>query len=168
LGALGKDVTLTGRVPLWLALIPFLQERPWTGYGLGGFWLGWEGPSAYVWSQVGWDPSHGHNGYLDLWLDLGLIGLSLGLWLLLSLLSWGIRRYLREGFSGTNLFWVGLGVFLAVYNFAESNFLRANNLYWILLSWGYVSPRVKAMGKAGRDAGGGERSPFPPEGRSLS
>jgi len=147
LESLGRDVTLTGRVPLWLTLIPFIQERPWTGYGLGGFWLGWKGPSAYVWSQVGWNPPHGHNGYLDLWLDLGLVGFLLGLWILLSLLLQGVRQYLREGFSGMTLFLAGLGVFLAVYNLTESNFLRANNFYWLLLTWGYVSPKVAAMRK---------------------
>lgn len=137
LEALGKDTTLTGRIPLWLTLIPFIQERTWTGYGFGGFWLGWQGPSAYVWSLVGWDPPHAHNGYLDLWLDLGLVGFLLGLWLLLRLVLLGVHYYLANGFSPRTLFHVGLATFLIVYNFAESNFLRANNLYWLLLAWGY-------------------------------
>jgi len=136
---LGKDVTLTGRIPLWQTLIPFIQERPWNGYGLGGFWLGWEGPSALVWNQVGWDPPHGHNGYLDLWLDLGFVGLFLGLWLLLSLLFRSVLQYLKDGFSATTLFMLGLSVFLAVFNLAESNFLRPNNFYWLLMVWAYVS-----------------------------
>ncbi|BFH76246.1 O-antigen ligase family protein [Thermus thermophilus] len=138
LEVLGKDATLTGRIPLWSTLIPFIQERMWTGYGFGGFWLGWQGPSAYVWSLVGWDPSHGHNGYLGLWLDLGLVGLLLGLWLLLRLVLVNVQHYLAEGFSPRTLFQVGLATFLIVYNFAESNLLQANDLYWLLLTWGYL------------------------------
>lgn len=138
LEALGKDVTLTGRIPLWLTLIPFIQERLWVGYGFGGFWLGWEGPSAYVWSLVGWDPPHGHNGYLDLWLDLGLVGLGLGLCLLIRFSLRSFRVYLTEGFSVRAAFLVGLITFLIVFNFTESNFLRANNLYWLLFVWGYT------------------------------
>jgi O-antigen ligase len=151
LEALGKDATLTGRVPLWLTLLPFIQERLWTGYGLGGFWLGWEGPSAYVWNLVGWDPPHAHNGYLDLCLDLGLVGLLLGLWLMIRFGLGSIRRYLVGGFSGETLFLVGLTVFLVVYNFSESNFLRANNLYWLFLVWGCMTV-IKRRGLAARVA----------------
>ncbi len=142
LEALGRDVTFTGRVPLWMALIPFIQEQPWTGYGLGGFWLGWDGPSAYVWSLVNWDPPHGHNGYLDLSLDLGLVGLGLGLVLLLGLALGGVRGYLSVGFTPRTLFLVGLAVFLTMYNMAESAFLRSNNLFWSLLVWGYVGVKL--------------------------
>lgn len=151
LEALGKDATLTGRVPLWLTLLPFIQERLWTGYGLGGFWLGWEGPSAYVWNLVGWNPSHAHNGYLDLCLDLGLVGLLLGLWLMIRFGLGSIRRYLVGGFSGETLFLVGLTVFLVVYNFSESNFLRANDLYWLFLVWGCMTV-IKRRGLAARVA----------------
>lgn len=150
LEALGKDVTLTGRIPLWLTLIPFIQERLWVGYGFGGFWLGWEGPSAYVWSLVGWGPVHGHNGYLDLWLDLGLVGLLLGLWLLLRLILASVQRYVAEGFSSRALFQVGVVTFLIIYNFAESSFLRANNLYWLFLVWSYL--RVGAANYSGINA----------------
>lgn len=150
LEALGKDATLTGRIPLWLTLIPFIQERTWTGYGFGGFWLGWEGPSAYVWSLVGWNPPHAHNGYLDVWLDLGLVGLLLGLWLLLRLILASVQRYVAEGFSSRALFQVGVVTFLIIYNFAESNFLRANNLYWLLLVWSYL--RVGAANYSGINA----------------
>ena len=142
---LGRDPTLTGRIPLWLTLLPFIRKRPWTGYGLGGFWLGWRGPSAEVWSQVGWPTPHGHNGYLDLWLELGIVGLLLGLWLLLSLLLQGIRQYLQEGSSGSALFLVGVGIFIALYNLAESDLLRPNNFFWLFLSWGYVSPQVMRL-----------------------
>lgn len=145
LEALGKDATLTGRIPLWLTLIPFIQERTWTGYGFGGFWLGWQGPSAYVWSFVGWDPPQAHNGYLDLWLDLGLVGLLLGLWLLLHLVLVSVQHYLAEGFSPRTLFQVGLATFLIVFNFSESNFLRANNLYWLLFVWTYMSGPKAAL-----------------------
>lgn len=148
LEALGKDVTLTGRVPLWLTLIPFLQERLWTGYGFGGFWLGWNGPSASVWSLVGWDPPHAHNGYLDLCLDLGLVGLLLGLWLMIRLGIGSIHRYLATGASGEAFFLVGLIVFLSVYNFAESSFLGANNLYWLLCVWALYRLRLEVWANA--------------------
>jgi exopolysaccharide production protein ExoQ len=78
LPALGRDVTLTGRTEIWPAVIDSIRQRPWLGYGYGGFWLGWEGESAHVWSRtlvLFWPqligPTHAHNAVLEAWLDLG-------------------------------------------------------------------------------------------------
>ncbi len=76
LGAMGRDITLTGRTELWSAVFDKIWQRPWLGYGYRGFWRGWEGESADVWSVVKWAAPNSHNGLLDLWLDLGLLGLS--------------------------------------------------------------------------------------------
>jgi exopolysaccharide production protein ExoQ len=78
--AAGRDPvqnTFVGRIQLWDDLLHKVEKRPLLGYGLGGFWLGWEGESADIWAKYGWNPPHAHNGYLDIWLDLGLIGLGL-------------------------------------------------------------------------------------------
>jgi exopolysaccharide production protein ExoQ len=75
LGNFGRDLTLTGRTEIWEAALEKAWERPWLGYGYGAFWQD-GGESSYVQRVVGWiDLSHSHNGFLDLWLDLGLLGL---------------------------------------------------------------------------------------------
>jgi O-antigen ligase len=135
LEALGKDVTLTGRVPLWLTLLPFVMDRLWTGYGLGGFWLGWEGPSGEVWSMVKWEAPHGHNGYLDLALDLGLPGLGLGLMLVVLVLLRAWKVYLSSGPTLKSATFLGIAMFEFIYNFAESTFLGVHNFFWLLLVW---------------------------------
>src|SRR5690606_779150 len=56
LAALGRDATLTGRTLLWVLVLGEIRERPWLGYGYGGYWLGWGGPSAFIWQAVGWMP----------------------------------------------------------------------------------------------------------------
>lgn len=73
---LGKDPTLTGRTDLWTLVWQMIQLRPWLGYGPGAFWNGLGGPSAYVVNAIGWEAPHSHNGWLDLWLSLGLLGIS--------------------------------------------------------------------------------------------
>lgn len=76
--ALGKDLTLTGRTELWAALLDKIWERPWLGYGYGGFWhRTQEGESADIWAITGWQPPHAHNGYLEILIELGLVGLLL-------------------------------------------------------------------------------------------
>lgn len=139
--ALGKDPTLTGRTPLWQVLWSFVLERPWLGYGLGGFWLGLYGPSAFVWAWVGWEPPHGHNGYLDLWLDLGAIGVVLIMIMFAKVFLVNLVRYLKtpQHLLGILIFWLALLVFIVIINLAESNLVRSNNLFWTLFCYVYFA-----------------------------
>ena len=41
-----------------------------------GFWRGYEGPAAVVWKVLNWAAPNAHNGFLDIWLGLGLLGLA--------------------------------------------------------------------------------------------
>lgn len=72
-----KDVTLTGRVPLWEALIPVIGERFWLGHGYAAAFGGWFSPIHEAWLQGTWKPNDAHNAYIQIWLELGLIGLAL-------------------------------------------------------------------------------------------
>ncbi len=78
---LDKDVTFTGRVPLWNLLIEkIVRERLWLGYGYSGFWQPWQGsdnPAALVFRLIGDWAVHAHNGFLDIFLSVGLIGFTL-------------------------------------------------------------------------------------------
>jgi exopolysaccharide production protein ExoQ len=101
LNVVGKDATLTGRTVLWEAVIQRIEDRPVLGYGYGAFWEPNTASSERVRAAVGWDVPHAHNGILDTWLDLGLIGvLSLSAAYVLALRrAWtGLRT--RVGIEG--------------------------------------------------------------------
>jgi O-antigen ligase len=77
--AFGRDATLSGRTSLWSAAIHVAgEENPWFGSGYRAFWLGPDVDKIRVY-LTGWArmPAHAHNGYLDTWLELGWVGLSL-------------------------------------------------------------------------------------------
>ncbi|MDH3294920.1 MAG: O-antigen ligase family protein, partial [Acidimicrobiia bacterium] len=74
---LDKDVTLTGRIPLWEGLIPVVVERPFFGYGYKAAFRGYFSPVHEVWVSEGWEPTHAHNAVLQTWLELGVIGVGL-------------------------------------------------------------------------------------------
>jgi O-antigen ligase len=76
-GTLDRDVTLTGRVPLWETLLPVVAERPVLGHGYNAYWNGWGSPAQDIWNQYTWLPPHGHNEFLDMTLTLGVVGLVL-------------------------------------------------------------------------------------------
>lgn len=93
--ALDRDITLTGRVPLWQTLIPMIQDSPILGRGYDAFWNGWGSPAQEVWNQQQWLPPHGHNEFIDITLTLGFAGLILYLGLLLRT-TIRATRYIRD------------------------------------------------------------------------
>ena len=78
---LGRDPTLTDRSVVWADAIA-LQTRPITGMGFESFWLGYR--LDWMWAKWWWRPNQAHNGYIEIYLNLGWIGLSLFLALVVS------------------------------------------------------------------------------------
>ena len=78
-GSLGKDKNLTGRGEFWPDLIAAIDRRLWLGYGYQGFWQSWRGaenPAAHIRTPY-FIPTHSHNGFFELALALGLVGVIL-------------------------------------------------------------------------------------------
>jgi len=73
--ALNRDDTLTGRSEIWAFLVPYALNRPVLGHGFGGFWTT---------EMRELTASHAHNGYLDVILNIGFVGLLLVSLFLLS------------------------------------------------------------------------------------
>lgn len=73
----GKTGTFSGRKEIWDALMLEIQMRPWLGTGLASFWGDIDAGEARVRAAVGWGVRNGHNGYVDIVNELGLIGLFL-------------------------------------------------------------------------------------------
>ncbi len=128
---LGKDLTLTGRTELWAAVINKIQERPLLGYGYSGFWQGWEGESAFVLQLVGWDAPNGHNGILDLWVDLGFLGVTV---FLLGFFINFIRgmRWAQLTKTAEPIFLLQYLTFMAIDSQASTNLLIQNDIFWVL------------------------------------
>jgi exopolysaccharide production protein ExoQ len=80
---LGKDPTLTGRTEIWQTIMPAVLKHPILGYGYVGFWRGYEGESANLSLANGWSVTSAHNGILEIWLDLGIVGVGLVVFALL-------------------------------------------------------------------------------------
>ena len=75
----GKDENLTGRGDFWPAIMEAIQQRILFGYGYHGFWQSWRGsenPAAHI-RTINFVPTHSHNGFLELALALGLVGVGL-------------------------------------------------------------------------------------------
>jgi exopolysaccharide production protein ExoQ len=71
IGTSGKDLTFSGRSDLWEKVISKILERPWLGYGFYGFWT--SADASNLRDTVNW-ASNAHNGFLELLLELGVLG----------------------------------------------------------------------------------------------
>lgn len=80
LQALGKDRGLTGRTEFWPQLIEEVINHP-IGFGYNGFWQPWRGnedPAAFIGNGTAlgeYRPPHSHNGFLEVALQLGYVGI---------------------------------------------------------------------------------------------
>jgi exopolysaccharide production protein ExoQ len=131
LTVVGSDYSLTGRAGIWEAVWNGIKVHPWLGYGFHAFWRGAAGPSYAVWRASGVQTPHSHNGFLDLFLDLGIVGLLL--FAVAYAVTW--RRALAQlrGAAGSaRLFPVASLSLLLLYNLTESSLVSDRSLDWIV------------------------------------
>ncbi|MEL6496062.1 MAG: O-antigen ligase [Cyanobacteria bacterium J06623_7] len=76
LSSFGRDTTLSGRTYIWGYVWDKIQLKPWLGYGMTAFWNGLEGPSSYIQYAMRIAVIYAHNGFLDIWLSIGIVGLG--------------------------------------------------------------------------------------------
>jgi exopolysaccharide production protein ExoQ len=74
LTSLGRDVTLSGRVPLWNAVWPFIENRFWLGYGYEAFWVESQEAMRVIEVQAKFRAYYSHNGVLEIMLAIGAVG----------------------------------------------------------------------------------------------
>lgn len=83
---LGKDPTLTRRTEIWDGVFRVLADRPLQGFGIGGVWVDQAAShTVEIHRGLGFVVFHSHNGFLEVALQLGLVGLALYLVLVLGL-----------------------------------------------------------------------------------
>ncbi|MBF0673482.1 MAG: O-antigen ligase family protein [Salinibacterium sp.] len=75
LGLLGKSADLTGRLDNWRIVTELASERPVAGWGWVSYWVPWVEPFDGLVIRNDTEQLHAHNAWLDVWLQLGIIGL---------------------------------------------------------------------------------------------
>jgi exopolysaccharide production protein ExoQ len=129
LTALGRESSLSGRLPLWHAVRTEIDQRPILGSGYTAFWSTGDAERYRV--TLGWDAPNAHNGFLDMALGLGLVGLAI--------FVIGMVRNFAKGIvvAGRNeeieaswpLFFI---MFCFLYNLTESTLFSGNSVFWTL------------------------------------
>lgn len=146
-GAVGEDTTLTGRDAIWELSTEAGARRPLLGYGYGAFW---EGTAAAedIRDRLQWPVPNGHNGLLDIWLDLGVAGVIAMALLLGALLVRGVRDA-RAGVRGSAALRLSVAALLIIRNTAESGFLQQNTLLTVLMVVALATPGAERVARGG-------------------
>ena len=121
-GLLGRDATFTSRTDIWKTLTPLAFDDAFFGHGFGGFWNG----KIVTILEV----NEAHNGYLEVILILGIVGLLLLFAFLISYCGY-VYRCLQ---SGRDADWAIFGfcllLMLILHEATEASFLSETDLLW--------------------------------------
>lgn len=124
--SLGRDMTLTTRTDMWPVLLR-MQDSPLLGAGFNTFWAG---PRLVQLEQaLGGFFLQAHNGYLEMYLNGGLVGVGL-LVVLLCMSYRRIREKLVLGIPTAGVRLVMLFVAIA-HNCTEATFYKLS-LLWLV------------------------------------
>ena len=128
---LGRDATLTGRTELWSGLLDCLSRRPFLGLGYASFWTPHENPFLHeIWQSTGYVLFSAHNGYLEVALGCGIVGLVL---LAVFLMCYFLRaqRYFWVFSDRAAAAWpISVLAFMVVGNAVHSMFFEFNEVRW--------------------------------------
>lgn len=122
----GHESTIEGRQVLWRELLA-MGTNPLFGAGYESFWLG--DRLKKLWEAHWWQPTQAHNGYLETYLNLGLVGLMLLVGLIASTFM-KIRRELLTDFEWGR-FELSFLVAIVLRNWTEASF-RGLALSWFV------------------------------------
>lgn len=99
----GKSMDFTGRAPIWDVMYEEIGKHLMLGIGYGSYWVGdaaWS-PARYMVEKVYFYPGSAHNGYLDILNDLGIVGLSVLIGMLLVYVMQAVALFRAEPAQGS-------------------------------------------------------------------
>jgi O-antigen ligase len=137
LAAIGRDPTLTDRTEVW-GILRSLADNPIAGTGFESFWLGKR--LQTLWDIYWWHPNEAHNGYLEIFLQLGWIGIAL----LMVVILTGYRNAYRKWRADPSVGSLCLAYFFValVYNFTEAAWFKILAPVWLFFLLGVVGEPI--------------------------
>jgi len=159
-GALGRDMTFTGRTPIWQTCIA-ADTSPLFGSGYADFWRGDQAVGISHKLGMYFTLAEAHNGYLETYLNGGLVGLAVLCVAIASTITQAMRSLASGGmFQGLRLV---LLVLALIYNFTESAFAGLNAIWFFLLLAMLKYPSVSSYAEYDETLGRQEEAQSPKE-----
>ncbi|AXC12975.1 Exopolysaccharide production protein ExoQ [Acidisarcina polymorpha] len=136
---LGKDPTFSGRTDIWKAVLRPIFKHPYLGYGYYAFWTK-ANPEALATALAIGSTGLGNaeNGVLQMWLEMGALGLGLLFLALAHLCKMGMACFRKDhsGFIQWSLCMVFLSLLYGL--LAGDKFMFPHTIEWTILVLVYV------------------------------
>ena len=146
--AIAPGTNYTGRTTLWEFSLGLIQKHPFAGYGLESLWgkpimLDMERPYDADWDFRG--IVHGHSGYLDSMLELGILGACAVFFVVIvqPTIDYLRARRLRANILAADFFMMII-VFTTLNAFMETFFFRRGDPVWMLMVLAVAGLRLTA------------------------
>jgi exopolysaccharide production protein ExoQ len=153
---IGRAPDLTGRTEVWSYALQAIGDRPYLGWGYKCFWVE-NGPveqymtNPYLPIRINdglgripgeddWLPAHAHNGFIELSLDIGLVGTAIFV-LALALGMWRAARLSIVNRGGTILWPLLMMIYCFVSNITEASIATYNAFPWVVFVIAFLYAR---------------------------
>jgi O-antigen ligase len=150
-----SDPTFTGRNDIWQFTLEHIAQRPIVGFGYQAFW----GTSDLVnsWTYLdswGFRASDAHNGFLNIAVMTGLVGLALALgWAFLQPLLDHIRTPPERIDPALNMMFIQLWLFFLYLCGFESEIFTNGSIVWFMAAASIIGLRLQATAEYATETG---------------
>lgn len=125
----GHQLTFWDRVSLWPELIKLSSGSVLLGTGYDCYWLGER--MEILWNKYWWHPTEAHNGYVEIFLELGVIGLILYCIFFVTCFNKIFKRI--AGGDKNAILQLAFFIVVLFYNITESAFKGLHLMWYVLL-----------------------------------
>jgi O-antigen ligase len=138
------DPTFTGRNDIWQFSLYHIAQHPIVGFGFQAFWRTSE--LANSWTGLGsWDYPHAHNGYLNIAVMTGLVGLVLTLgWVFVRPFVDHVRTPPGRADPALNLMFIQTWLFGLYLCGLESELFQNDSVVWFMTAVSIFGLRLQA------------------------
>lgn len=157
LSLVGRSSDLTGRTPIWQAVWYIIQRRPILGYGYG-FWNIKSSETQIIDGLVGTSVPHSHNNWLDVWIQLGVVGVALAAFLFLRAGRLSLRA-MKLGSATTMLpSLLILNIFIRGFSETVLTDPGTASMFWLALSFTMLTDELSRVGQTEPVTASGRRA----------
>ena len=125
-------MTLSGRTILWQIVLEQNKDHLYTGNGIAAFWSPQNQIALNLTGKLEWMANESHNGFIDIIVDNGIIGLIIFFIIL-------IRFYINSMKLENNEYYLILVSGILILNMQETTFMNPGQLvtfglimaYWV-------------------------------------
>jgi O-antigen ligase len=138
-GDISRDASFSGRTEIWDFVLNEAKAHPLQGTGIAAFWTAGNDVRVYPKGVSEYRPSEGHEGYLDLVNETGVIGVAL----LALMIAFYFKNAAWSGTDSTLWHWLFISVLLV--NTMESTLFRVASFSGWIFVLSYLSVYAKLL-----------------------